>query len=570
VRAATKLTGYETSAAVDSSAASKESGEPAHAGDSGGRSVWWRWKAPNSGRVNVEVEATGFEPRLAVYSGSSVASLAGVASEAASGSTGAVGFEAVKGVTYLIALDGANGLGGPSTLTLVLEPTVLLQMKDRSAREEGAGSPGAATSFTLIRKGSLTEPLSVFVDVEGSVDASDYQPLSLPIVIPAGTASVVVALDPIDDAIAEEPETLSVRLRSDDDYRVDAKKNQGSATVIDNEPWISVSAADAKAAEGEGDAGRFMITRKGSTTTALEVFYETGGSVGEGDVAPLSGSVIIPAGQASEVIDVLGEPDTEIETSESLLLTLLEDPSYRVNSRRSAATIMIANAPSMNVSEALGLDADHPVRVFTEGRGRAKADTFVSVEGNGLSRLDFEYRDVAQHISMPDYETFRWQSTSDGFFLRSHETEIGWSSITTTFNDLRIAPAILAGQSTDSSSIRFEVRDQSVDGTATVHTSVGEVVSVNTPAGAFQAMPITIDIDMEMQGMIDTIEGSRMLRASGQQRFVFYAAPGIGIVKLSTSASTTVSVQGLQPPTTSRVAFDLLLTDEVPPVDPWL
>ena len=51
--AATELSGREASASGTNKDATKEAGEPAHAGKTGGASVWYRWTAPASGKATV-------------------------------------------------------------------------------------------------------------------------------------------------------------------------------------------------------------------------------------------------------------------------------------------------------------------------------------------------------------------------------------------------------------------------------------------------------------------------------------------------------------------------------------
>ena len=65
--------------------ASKESGEPKHANDDGGASVWWTWTAPATGPVTFDTSGSDFDTLLAVYTGSSVSGLTEVASNDDSG-----------------------------------------------------------------------------------------------------------------------------------------------------------------------------------------------------------------------------------------------------------------------------------------------------------------------------------------------------------------------------------------------------------------------------------------------------------------------------------------------------
>jgi hypothetical protein len=99
--------------------ATREPGEPAHAGNAGGHSVWYRWTAPCRCNFTFETAGSSFDTLLAVYKGSSVSALGKVASndDVASGTrTSRVRFKASAGVTYSIAVDGKNGAFGPLVL----------------------------------------------------------------------------------------------------------------------------------------------------------------------------------------------------------------------------------------------------------------------------------------------------------------------------------------------------------------------------------------------------------------------------------------------------------------------
>ncbi|HUG11881.1 MAG TPA: immunoglobulin domain-containing protein [Opitutaceae bacterium] len=105
--------------------ATKEAGEPVHAGNAGGRSVWWNWTPSLSGIATISTAGSGFDTLLGVYTGASVNSLTVVASSDDHGgtSTSVVEFNAVSGTTYRIAVDGFNDSGaiasGSISLTIV-------------------------------------------------------------------------------------------------------------------------------------------------------------------------------------------------------------------------------------------------------------------------------------------------------------------------------------------------------------------------------------------------------------------------------------------------------------------
>ncbi len=93
----------------------KQPGEPNHAGNVGGASVWFKWRAIGSGTVRITTRGSDFDTLLGVYRGSSVDNLAPVASNDDTPTThelwSRVQFQAVDGVTYRIAIDGYNPAG---------------------------------------------------------------------------------------------------------------------------------------------------------------------------------------------------------------------------------------------------------------------------------------------------------------------------------------------------------------------------------------------------------------------------------------------------------------------------
>ena len=112
------LSGPSGSVSGRNTSASREAGEPNHAGIAGGRSLWYCWTAPSSGPVSMDTRGSRFDTVLAVYTGSSVGSLVPVASDNNSGPnlTSRLSFNATAGTVYRIAVDGVNGASGVSTL----------------------------------------------------------------------------------------------------------------------------------------------------------------------------------------------------------------------------------------------------------------------------------------------------------------------------------------------------------------------------------------------------------------------------------------------------------------------
>ncbi|MBC7883357.1 MAG: VCBS repeat-containing protein [Anaerolineae bacterium] len=105
---------------VNTSRATKELNEPNHAGNPGGRSVWWTWTPSRNRRVTISTRNSTFDTLLAVYTGNELNNLSVVAANNNAGGSleSQVTFDALVGTSYQIALDGANSVGGDTSLVL--------------------------------------------------------------------------------------------------------------------------------------------------------------------------------------------------------------------------------------------------------------------------------------------------------------------------------------------------------------------------------------------------------------------------------------------------------------------
>lgn len=120
---AQELTGANATANGTNNGATKENGEPNHAGNVGGKSVWYKWTPQAGGNATIDTSGSNFNTLLAVYTGSAVNSLSPVASNDDENNAGGlltskVVFTATAGTTYRIAVDGYSGASGSVTLHL--------------------------------------------------------------------------------------------------------------------------------------------------------------------------------------------------------------------------------------------------------------------------------------------------------------------------------------------------------------------------------------------------------------------------------------------------------------------
>ena len=121
---ATPITGTNATVSGSNVGASTEGGEPAHAGNPGGSSVWWTWSAPANGELRITTDGSDFDTLLGVYTGTKVNNLSLVATNDDHGAltTSRVRFSVTQGTQYQIAVDGFNDGSGAAVgnITLVL------------------------------------------------------------------------------------------------------------------------------------------------------------------------------------------------------------------------------------------------------------------------------------------------------------------------------------------------------------------------------------------------------------------------------------------------------------------
>ena len=149
--ARTPLSGAVVHSSANNAGATRQSGEPAHAGNSASYSVWWEWTAPASGPVTMDTSGTTARARLAVYTGTAINQLASVASNATvyPSPYATLGFTAVAGVKYVIAADSGSGTRGEIALNIVAGSA--LPPNDNFA---------AATVWTTDQAEALARPLA--------------------------------------------------------------------------------------------------------------------------------------------------------------------------------------------------------------------------------------------------------------------------------------------------------------------------------------------------------------------------------------------------------------------------
>jgi len=119
---ATVIVASPSSFTTFNACAGKEPGEPSHANNTGGHSIWYKATATSNGVVRLNTVGSDFDTLLAVYTGNAVNSLTLIASNDditfPTVEQSALSFAAVNGTSYYIAIDGYDGAVGQLVLNI--------------------------------------------------------------------------------------------------------------------------------------------------------------------------------------------------------------------------------------------------------------------------------------------------------------------------------------------------------------------------------------------------------------------------------------------------------------------
>ena len=207
--------------------ATKEIGEASHGGNSGGASVWFQWRAPDTGEVIFNTSGSSFDTLLAVYEG---ATLVAENDDDNDDNTvqSAVRFSASQGHAYLIAVDGYGGRTGSYVLNWRLGgPTP---------------PPGGSVTPTPTDPTPLADALADLAEAQGALETLDGLTRGLVAMLEAALdeASAARAAQAAAEAALEE---VLAGWQAADEARAQAEAERDEALA----GWVAAEAALAQA-----------------------------------------------------------------------------------------------------------------------------------------------------------------------------------------------------------------------------------------------------------------------------------------------------------------------------------
>jgi subtilisin family serine protease len=283
------------------------------------------------------------------------------------------------------------------------DPVITLSQFDPDASETGP-DPGVVRFH---RSGDLSQPIQVSWTFSGTAaNGSDFNQLPTTSQFPAGLAQADLAIRPIDDADVEGSENVIVTLLDGPGYTV-GSSSDATVNIADNdqppppEPIITLSQFDPDASETGPDPGVVRFHRSGDLSQPIQVSWSFSGTAANGsDFNQLPTTSEFPAGLAQADLAITPINDAEVESSESVTVTLLDGPGYSVGSS-SDATVTIADNDQPPSAPTVTVTASDPDA--SEG---GDAGTFtISRTGSTASPLTVSYTTSDAAENGIDYES---------------------------------------------------------------------------------------------------------------------------------------------------------------------
>jgi hypothetical protein len=171
---------------------------------------------------------------------------------------------------------------------------------------EGSGivPEGQVATFTAGLSQPLNVPLQIFLDYSGdAVEGEDYSPAAGALIIPAGSTSLPITLQTVNDDRVEPDKTLTVQLDHRSTYRVGDP--DGGDTVIKSEDLPTVIiVGGSNTSRGGGSLFQILADQPPLVDTTVQ--YQATGTAQPGvDIEPLTGTVLLPAGATSATVPLL-------------------------------------------------------------------------------------------------------------------------------------------------------------------------------------------------------------------------------------------------------------------------
>ena len=324
----------------------------------------------------------------------------------------------VSGTNFSNVLTDDPTVGGTAdpTVTPIDLPQVSVAVSPASVAEDGVTN----LVYTFTRTGSTTSPMTVNFSVGGSASftepdytqtgAATFTASSGTVVIPSGSSSATVTVDPSADLTVEPDETVNLTVTSGIGYTV-GSPSSASGTIVNDDTSVSIAVSPGSVSEDGATNLVYTFTRTGVISAPLAVNFTVGGTAtfgvspddytqtGATLFAPPAGVVTFTAGSPTATVTIDPEADTTVEPDETVVLTVTAGIGYTVGSPSGAAGTIVNDDTSISVAVSPGSVAEdgatNLVYTFTRS-GDTSGGLTVNFSVGGTATFGFSPNDYTQ------------------------------------------------------------------------------------------------------------------------------------------------------------------------------
>ncbi|HZN00751.1 MAG TPA: Calx-beta domain-containing protein, partial [Pyrinomonadaceae bacterium] len=262
----------------------------------------------------------------------------------------------VSGTNFADVLTDDPTVGGAAdpTVTPIDLPEVSVTVSPTSVLEDGPTN----LVYTFARDGSTANAMTVNFSVGGTASftepdytqtgAATFTATSGTVVIPSGSSTATVTMDPSADSAVEPDETVVLTVTSGVGYSV-GSPSVASGTITNDDTDVSVAVSPASVAEDGATNLVYTFTRVGVTSSSLAVNFTIAGTAvfgpspadytqtGATSFTPPTGVVTFAPGSSTAQVTVDPEADSTVEPDETVILVINAGTGYNVGVPSSAS-----------------------------------------------------------------------------------------------------------------------------------------------------------------------------------------------------------------------------------------
>lgn len=232
--------------------------------------------------------------------------------------------------TIIISLSNPSvnlNIVSPSDHTITItdnDPLPTFSIGNSQSTEGNSGTKAFIFNVSLSGSGSDTSAVS-YATLNGTASApSDYASISGTLTFASGETNKTISVSVVGDAVYEGDETFSVVLSSPVNANITSGIGLGTILDDDTQPIISFSAASSTAMESVLNIS-IPLSISVPSGIPITVTYTVGGSAVSGSDHSLSGGTfIIPSGVVTYALPLIIIDDTNVESSETVVVTLTD------------------------------------------------------------------------------------------------------------------------------------------------------------------------------------------------------------------------------------------------------